>query len=107
MKKPLENIITITPEALSYLKEKEKLDLIIESPSFRHGGESVALQLPSIYAKKPAEKSLSYYHHVVIDGINIYVAKNLTPPEDQEVVIDVESILKIRVLEVSGFELED
>lgn len=107
MKKAMEEIITITPEALSYLKEKGKLDLIIESPSFRHGGEAIALQLPSIYAKKPSEKTMMHYNHAVIDGINIYVAKNLTPPEDQDVVIDIESILKVRVLEVRGFELED
>lgn len=107
MSKSLNEMITITPEALAYLKEKGKLNLIIESPSFRHSGEAVAMQLPSIHAKKPTENTMMRYHHVEVEGISVYVAKNLTPPKDQDVIIDVESILKIRVLEVRGFDLDD
>lgn len=105
MTRELSEVIKITPDALKYLKEKNKLNVKIEFPEFRSSGETVMLQMPEIHGKLP--KNPEFYHQVTIDGITVYVARNLNLPMDGDVVIDLDKVLGIRMLKVSGFNLED
>ncbi len=93
--------IKITEKALKYLEKKGKASIVIEFPGYRTNGDFAVIPVPEVFAKKP--KSAEEYNKVNIDGIDIYVSKTVYMPEDNDVVIDVESVFKIGFLTMSGF----
>jgi hypothetical protein len=96
-----ENAINITERAMKHLKKKGKLQVTIEIPDNRLSSESVLVPIPEIIAKKP--KTLENYQIINIDGIDVYISKSLVPPKN-DVVIDLDTFLGIKLLRVSGFK---
>jgi hypothetical protein len=96
-----ENVINITERAMKHLKKKGKLQVTIEIPENRLSSESVLVPIPEIIAKKP--KTLENYQIINIDGIDVYISKSLVPPKN-DVVIDLDTFLGIKLLRVSGFK---
>lgn len=97
------NKIKITEKALNYLKKKEKLSVIIGYPDYRTNGDFAVVPVPEIYAKKP--KVEEQYNKINIDGIDVYISKLVYMPEN-EVIINVDSFLKMNFLTVAGFSIK-
>lgn len=96
--------IKITEKALNYLNTKNKLSVTIGYPDYRTNGDFAVVPVPEIYAKKP--KIEEQYNKVTIDGIEVYVSKMVYLPKDNDVVIGVDSFLKMKFLTVSGFSIK-
>ncbi len=99
-----DNVIKITEKARKHLNKKKKHDLTIEIPENRLNSESVLVPIPEILAKKP--KNSNKYKVITIDGIDIYVSNYLKLPEN-DVIIDLDSFLGIKLLSVSGFKSKE
>lgn len=99
-----ENVIKITEKARNYLNKKKKYDLTIEIPENRLSSESVLVPIPEILARKP--KKLGNYQVITIDGIDVYLSNSLKLPEN-DVIIDLDSFLGIKLLSLSGFKSKE
>ncbi len=95
----MENI-KITEKAKNYLKKKGKLQVLIEIPEHRLNSESVVIPVPEIFAKKP--KNPDSFQKFTVDGIDIYMSNSVIVPENG-VVIDLDSFLGIKILNLLGF----
>ena len=105
MAKDMSGMIKITEVARNYLQKKGKYEVCIEYPNYRTGCECAFVQVPEIFAKKP--KAEEGYHKIRIDGIDVYLSKSIMLPKDKDVIIDVETILLIKVLKVYGFSTKE
>ena len=105
MENEIDNKIKITEAARNYLYKKGKREVRIEYPDYRTSCCCAFVSLPEIFAKKP--KSEEHYNKITIDGIDVFLSNSVFLPKDNDVVIDVESFLKIKTLKVYGFKLED
>jgi len=103
--KDMDGMIKITEAARNYLQKKGKHEVCIEYPNYRTSCECAFVQIPEIFAKKP--KSEDGYHKIRIDGIDVFLSKYIILPKDKEVIIDVETILLIKVLKVYGFNTKE
>lgn len=97
--------IKITEKALTYLNKKGKLSVTIGYPDYRTNGDFAVVPVPEIFARKP--KSEEEYNKIIIDGIDVHVSKQVYLPKENDVVIDVDSFLKMNFLTVSGFSTKD
>lgn len=105
MAKDINDMIKITEAARNYLQKKGKLEVCIEYPEYRTSCECAFMQTPEIFAKKPkGEKNFS---KVIIDGINVFLSNSVNLPEDNDIVIDLDSFLGIKILTVCGFSIKD
>ena len=95
----------ITEKALNYLNKKEKHEITIEYPEYRASCECAFVQVPEIFAKKP--KSEENFRKTTIDGIDVYLSKQVALPTDNDITIDLDSFLGIKNLTVSGFKSQD
>lgn len=96
-----ENVIRITEKAKKHLNKKGKLQVSIEIPENRLSSESVLVPIPEIIARKP--KVPENYRLYTVDGIEVYVSNSVIMPKD-EVVIDLDVFLGIKLLNLSGFK---
>ncbi|HBC30056.1 MAG TPA: hypothetical protein DC024_02255 [Clostridiales bacterium] len=96
-----ENVIKITEKAMRHLKKKGKLQVTIEIPENRLSSESVLVPVPEIIARKP--KIPENYQLFTVDGIDVFISKTLVMPKN-EVVIDLDSFLGIKLLNLLGFK---
>ena len=96
-----ENVIRITERAMKHLKKKGKLQVSIEIPENRLSSESVLVPIPEIIARKP--KAPENYRLYTIDGIEVYVSNSVIMPKN-EVIIDLDVFLGIKLLNLSGFK---
>lgn len=96
--------IKITERALNYLNKKGKTSVTIGYPDYRTSGDFAVVPVPEVFAKKPKTEE---YNKIIIDGIDVYVSKQVYLPKDNDVVIDVDSFLKMTFLTVSGFSTKD
>jgi hypothetical protein len=96
--------IKITEKAKDYLKKKGKLQVVIEFPEHRLNSESVVVPIPEIFAKKP--KKPESFQKTAIDGIDIYISNSVILPSN-DVVIDLDSFLGIKILSLSGFKASE
>jgi|GEM_PF-385227 len=103
--KEMSDMIKITEAARNYLQKKGKHEVCIEYPNYRTGCECAFVQVPEIFAKKP--KAEEGYHKIMIDEINVFLSKSIVLPKDKEIIIDVETILLIKVLKVYGFNTKE
>lgn len=99
------NKIIITEKALKYLKKKGKLSLTIGLPDYRTNGDFAVVPVPEIFTKKP--KAEEEYNKVNIDGIDVYISRTVYLPKDNDVIIDVDTFLKMNFLTMSGFKIEN
>lgn len=99
----MENI-KITDKAKNYLKKKGKLHVVIEIPEHRLSSESVVVPVPEIFAKLP--NNPENFQKVTIDGIDVYVSNSVIVPKNG-VVIDLDSFLGIKILNLLGFKLNE
>lgn len=95
--------IKITEKAHNYLKKKDKLSVTIGYPDYRTNGDFAVVPVPEIFAKKP--KLEEQYNKINIDGIDVYISKLVYMPEN-EVIINVDSFLKMNFLTLSGFSIK-
>jgi len=103
--KEINEIIKITEAAGNYLHKREKLEVRIEYPNYRTSCECAFVSVPEIFAKRP--KSEGEYYKTTIDGIDVFLSKYISLPEDNDIIIDVDSFLTIKTLTVSGFNTKD
>ncbi len=101
MSEALKKKIRITNEAVTHLKHKNKPYAMIAHPDYRTSGESVFIEVPEISNKKPKEDFK--FHHVTLDGIEIYIGIDVKIPEDETIEIGLDSFLGLKFLKVSGF----
>ncbi|WFF71484.1 CC/Se motif family (seleno)protein [Proteiniclasticum sp. QWL-01] len=94
--------LKITDKAVQYLKKKNKPFATIEHPDYRTSGESVFVEIPIISNKAP--KELQKFNKITLDGIDVYVSIAVKMPSDNKVTIDLESILGIKFLKITGFK---
>lgn len=99
------DMIVITEKAINFLNKKGRREVIIEYPEFRASCECAFVQVPEIFAKKP--KTEENYCKTVVDGIEVFLSKQVTLPAENDVTIDLDSFLGIKSLTVSGFKSED
>lgn len=105
MAKEINDIIKITEAARNYLQKKGKHEVRIEYPEYRTSCECTFVQIPEIFAKKP--KSEENYRKITIDGIDVFLSRSVLLPADNDVIIDVDSFLKFKILTISGFNSKD
>lgn len=105
MAKDMSSMFKITETARNYLQKKGKHEVCVEYPNYRTGCECAFVQVPEIFAKKP--KAEEGYHKIIVDKIDVYLSKSIVLPKNKEVIIDVETILLIKVLRVYGFNTKD
>lgn len=98
-------MIVITEKAINFLNKKGRHEVIIEYPEYRASCECAFVQVPEIFAKKP--KAEENYCKTVVDGIEVFLSKQVTLPAENDVTIDLDSFLGIKSLTVSGFKSED
>lgn len=98
------DVIKITEKAKNYLKNKGKLQVVIEFPEHRLNSESVVVPIPEIFARNP--KKPEGYQKTTIDGIDVYVSNSVVLP-DNDVVIDLDSFLGIKILNLAGFKANE
>lgn len=99
------NKIKITEKALSYLKRKKKTSITIGIPDYRINGDFAVVPVPEIFAKKP--KSVEEYNVINVDGIDVYVSRAIYLPEDNDIVVDLDSFFKMSFLTLSGFKINN
>lgn len=97
--------IKITEKALSYLKRKGKTSVTIGFPDYRTNGDFAVVPVPEIFAKKP--KSLEEYNMVNVDDIDVYVSRAIYLPEDNDIIVDIDTFLKMSFLTVTGFKIKN
>lgn len=97
--------IKITEEALNYLNKKNKLYVTIGYPDHRMNGDFAVVPMPEIYAKKP--KNETEYYKTNKDGIEIYISRMVSLPKDNDIIIDVNSFLKMKFLILKGISIKD
>ncbi len=97
--------IKITEKALSYLRKKGKESLTISLPDYRTSGDFAVIPIPDIFVKTP--KSEEEYNKVNVEGINVYVSRKVYLPTDNDIIIDVDTFLKMNFITMSGFKIED
>lgn len=103
---PIDNSkINITEKALNYLKKKNKLDITIGYPDYRTNGDFAVVPVPEIFAKKP--KKEEEYNKINIDGIDVYISKTVYLPKDNDIIIDVDTFLKMNFLTMKGFKINN
>ncbi len=95
----------IDQAAADHLKKKNKPFATIEYPDYRTTGESVFIEVPEIANRVPKEELK--YHHLVIDGIDVYLRRDVKLPEEGEIVIGLDSFLGVKFLKVSGFNAKE
>lgn len=95
----MENV-KITEKAKNYLKKKGKLQVVIEIPEHRLSSESVVVPIPEIFAKRP--KNPDSFQKFTIDGIDVYISNSVILPSNG-VVIDLDSFMGIKILNLLGF----
>lgn len=95
------NNVKITEKALQHLKKKGRVNLVIEFPEHRLSSESVFIEIPEIFMKKP--KDVESFQQIIIEGISVYISKSVSLPTN-DVVIDLDSFLGIKTLSLSGFK---
>lgn len=105
MANEISGIIKITEAARNYLQKKGKNEVSIEYPNYRTSCECAFVSIPEIFAKKP--KHEEHYHKTTIDGIDVFLSNSVSLPKDNDIVIDIESFLKIKTLKVYGFKIKD
>lgn len=105
MAKEINETIKITEAALNYLHKKGKHEVRIEYPEYRTSCECAFVQVPEIFANKP--KLEENYRKIIIDGIDVFLSRTVILPEDNDVIIDVDSFLKFKILTISGFNSKD
>ncbi len=96
--------VKITEKAKNYLIKKGKLQVVIEIPEHRLNSESVIVPIPEIFAKKP--KNPESFQKVTVDGIDVFISNTLDLPTN-DVVIDLDSFLGIKLLTISGFKANE
>lgn len=101
MTEEISHRITITEEAAAHLRKKNKPYATIEHPDYRASAESVFIEVPEIANKMPKDELK--YHHLVVNGIDIYLRRDVKLPKDEVVVIGLDSFLGLKFLKVSGF----
>lgn len=99
------NKIKITEEAHKYLNKKGKLYVTIGYPDHRMNGDFAVVPIPEIYAKKPKDET--EYYKINMDGIEIYISRMVFMPKDNDIVIDVNSFLKMHYLTLKGFSIKN
>lgn len=99
------NKIKLTEKALNYLNKKNKLAVTIGYPDYRTNGDFAVVPVPEIFAKKPKEEN--QYNKINIDGIDVYISKLVYLPEENDIVISVDSFLKMQFLTISGFSIKN
>ncbi len=104
MSRELSDIIKITAAAKNYLHKKNKLNICIEYPEYRTGCECAFVQVPEIFAKLPKKEEAFY--KISLGGINVFISKLIKLP-DNDIIIDINSFLGIKILTVSGFNSKD
>lgn len=97
--------IKITEKALNYLRKKDKLTVTIGYPDYRTNGDFAVVPVPEIFARKP--KAEEEYNKVDIDGIDVYISKTVYLPKDNDIIIDVDTFLKMNFLTVKGFKINN
>ena len=95
------NNVKISERALLYLKKKGRVNLVIEFPEHRLSSESVFIEIPEIFMKKP--KDVENFQQITLDGISLYISNSVSLPAN-DVVIDLDSFLGIKTLTLSGFK---
>ncbi|MEL7648075.1 MAG: CC/Se motif family (seleno)protein [Sedimentibacter sp.] len=105
MAREVSEAVKITKSAASYLHKKGKINLVIEYPEYRTNCECAFVQVPEVLAKKP--KVEENYIKAEIEGINVFLSRQVSLPTDSDVVIDLDSFLGIKNLSLSGFKSED
>ncbi|TWH79081.1 CC/Se motif family (seleno)protein [Sedimentibacter saalensis] len=98
-------MIVITEKAINFLNKKGRREVIIEYPEYRASCECAFVQVPEIFAKKP--KTEENYCKTVVDGVEVFLSKQVALPAENDVTIDLDSFLGIKSLTVSGFKSED
>ena len=96
--------VKITEKAKNHLLKKGKLQVVIEIPEHRLNGESVIVPIPEIFAKKP--KNPERYQKVDVEGIDVFISNTLVLPTN-DVIIDLDSFLGIKILNISGFKANE
>jgi len=104
LSRDITNIIKITDTAKNYLYKRNKLNVCIEYPEYRTGNDCAFVQVPEIFAKKP--KKEEGYIIISLEGITVFLSKLINLP-DNDIIIDVNSFLGIKILTVSGFNSRD
>lgn len=99
------NKIKITEKALNYLKRKGKLSLTIGLPDYRTSGDFAVVPIPEVFAKKP--KMVEEYNVVNVDGIDVYVSRTVYLPENNDVIIDLDTFLNMGFLTMTGFKIDN
>jgi hypothetical protein len=99
------DMIVITEKAINFLNKKGRREVIIEYPEYRASCECAFVQVPEIFAKKP--KTEENYCKTVVDGVEVFLSKQVALPAENDVTIDLDSFLGIKSLTVSGFKSED
>lgn len=97
--------IKITEKALEYLNKKGKTHLTIGYPDHRINGDFAVVPIPEIYPKKP--KNETEYYMINKDGIEIYISRMVYMPVDNDIIIDVNSFLKMNFLILKGFSINN
>lgn len=97
--------IKITEKALEYLNKKGKMHVTIGYPDHRMNGDFAVVPIPEIYSKKP--KNESEYYKIEKDGIEVYISRMVYMPADNDIIIDVNSFLKINFLILKGFSIKN
>jgi hypothetical protein len=103
--KEFSDMIVITEKAINYLNKKGRREVVIEYPEYRASCECAFVQVPEIFAKKP--KSEENYRKAVVDGIEVFLSRQVSLPTEDDITIDLDSFLGIKNLTVSGFKSED
>ncbi|MGD9566944.1 MAG: CC/Se motif family (seleno)protein [Sedimentibacter sp.] len=98
------NKIKITEKALNYLNKKSKTAITIGYPDYRTNGDFAVVPVPEILAKKP--KLENGYNKINIDGIDVYVSKLVYLPEENDIIVDVDTFLRMQFLTMSGFSIK-
>ena len=99
------NKIKITEKALNYLRKKDKQSLTIGLPDYRTNGDFAVVPVPEIFAKKP--KKEEEFNKVNIDGIDVYVSKMVYLPKDNDIIIDIDTFLRMNFLTMKGFKINN
>lgn len=97
--------IKITEKALEYLNKKGKTHVSIGYPDHRMNGDFAVVPIPEIYPKKP--KNETEYYKIKKDGIEVYISRMVFIPEDNDIIIDVNTFLKINFLILKGFSIKN
>lgn len=99
------NKIKITEKALNYLKRKGKLSLTIGLPDYRTNGDFAVVPVPEIFAKKPKQEE--GFNKINIDGVDVYISRTVYLPEDNDIIVDVDSFLGMNFITMTGFKIEN